>query len=318
MLKKFKKLVWAILSLSLICNLFSCKNATENEKLENLVVTYVPSPLNVPSILEKENNIFNQKFADMGITCSYAKLDSGADQTIALASGDIQILNAVGGSSVILAAANGLDIKILSMYSKAPKAFMMFSNDDTINTPKDLIGKKIAGPMGTNLHELLVAYLKKDNIDIKEVDYVSMDIPSSVAALESGAIDVALVGGTATYKLEKAGKHKICDGDGLIAATILVCCTNDFYNKHKDIALKFKEIQKEIVDSIDNDFENAMDITSKSLGIDKDAVKEMYKMYDFNPNVTTNDKELLKTTETFLFDAKMIDKHVDTDKLFIE
>ena len=53
----------------------------------------------------------------MGIEVDYAELTSGADQTQALASGDVQVLYAVGGTSVILSAANGADIKVLNMYS---------------------------------------------------------------------------------------------------------------------------------------------------------------------------------------------------------
>lgn len=68
-------------------------------------------------------------------------------------------LYAVGATSVILSAANGADIKVLNMYSRSPKAFCMYSKDDSLTTPESLKGKTIAGPAGTNLHELLAAYL---------------------------------------------------------------------------------------------------------------------------------------------------------------
>ena len=93
--------------------------------IDKLVLTYVVSPLNVPSIIEKNQKIFAQSFEDMGIYVDYAEINSGADQTQALASGDVQILYAVGATSVILSAANGADIKVLNMYSRSPKAFCM-------------------------------------------------------------------------------------------------------------------------------------------------------------------------------------------------
>ena len=65
---------------------------------------------------------------------------------LALSSGDIQILNAVGGTSVLLAAANGLDIKIISMYSRSPEAFMMFSNDESLTTPESLAARPLQVP----------------------------------------------------------------------------------------------------------------------------------------------------------------------------
>ena len=81
--------------------------------LNKLVFTYVTSPLNVPTIIEKNQGIFAKDFGEMGITTDYAELTSGADQTQALASGDVQVLYAVGATSVILSAANGADIKVL-------------------------------------------------------------------------------------------------------------------------------------------------------------------------------------------------------------
>ena len=93
--------------------------------MDKLVLTYVVSPLNVPSIIERKQGIFAKNFEDMGISVEYAEINSGADQTQALASGDVQILYAVGATSVILSAANGADIKVLNMYSRSPKAFCM-------------------------------------------------------------------------------------------------------------------------------------------------------------------------------------------------
>ena len=60
--------------------------------LDKLVFTYVTSPLNVPSIIERDQGIFADVFGDMGISVEYAEITSGADQTQALASGDGQIL----------------------------------------------------------------------------------------------------------------------------------------------------------------------------------------------------------------------------------
>ena len=90
-------------------------------------------------MLEKEKGIFAEAFADMGINVEYAELTSGADQTQALASGDVQVLYAVGATSVILSAANDADIKVLNMYSRSPEAFCLFAQDNTLTSPENKI-----------------------------------------------------------------------------------------------------------------------------------------------------------------------------------
>ena len=207
----------------------------EELSVDELTFTYVTSPLNVPSIVEKEQGIFAET---LGVPVDYAELTSGADQTQALASGDVQVLYAVGGTSIIQSAAAGADIKVLNMYSRSPKAFCLYTKDEGITSPEDLRGKTIAGPTGTNLHELLVSYLATADMTIDDVDYVNMSIPDAKAALDGDSLDVAMVAGAAAYNCEAAGYHKVTDGEGLIKAIIAVAVTEEFYEAHPDVIEK--------------------------------------------------------------------------------
>ena len=79
---------------------------------DKLTLTYVTSPLNVPTIIERDQNIIEDAFEDMGISLEYAQINSGAEQTQALASGDVQIPYAVGGNSAFLSDANGAETRV--------------------------------------------------------------------------------------------------------------------------------------------------------------------------------------------------------------
>lgn len=316
-MKKFLKTIITLIvcTITLIsCN--SKKSTNAEESVKKLTVTYVTSPLNVPSILEKENKVF-EKFLP-GVEINYAEITSGADQSQALASGDVQILHAIGGSSVIAAASNGADIKILNMYSRAPEAFALFSKDKSLTTPTSLKGKTIAGPFGTNLHELLVSYLKSENLSIKDVNFVNMSIPDAFAAVNSGSIDVALLGGPAGYKAEKAGLHKITDGKGYIEAIICVATTQKFYNEHKFLMASIILAQKDLRKFMTNSPNDTKEIVKKALKLDNDAFDSMYKQYDFNIDVTENDIKGLQKTADFMFENEMIKNKVDARSLFIK
>ncbi len=312
MKKKGMKIVSVILSLMMMMAMTSCSGNTAADKV---VMTYVASPLNVPSIVEKQQGKYKDAFQSLGLDFEYSDLDSGADQTAALASGDIQILNAVGGSSVLLAAANGADIVILSMYSRAPEAFCMFSADENIDSPQDLKGLTIAGPKGTNLHELLVAYLATENMTVDDVEYVDMDIPSAVAALDGGSIDAALVGGPAAYNCEKSGKHLVTDGKGLIASSICTATSKEFADANPEIIDAFLKTQNEIAIYINDHTEEALEITAENLDMELSAVKDMYKLYDFSTEITDTDIKQMQTTENFLYNCGMIENHVDVKNL---
>ena len=278
-----KKLLCAVLALAM---LMSAAALAEGLSVDSLTVTYVTAPLNVPSIVEKENGVFAET---LGVPVEYAEITSGADQTQALASGDVQLLYAVGGTSIILSAANGADIKVLNMYSRAPKAFCMYSIDETLTSPESLRGKTIAGPAGTNLHELLAAYLNTGDMTIKDVNYVPMGIPEAKAALDGGSADVALLGGAAAYNAARQGYHLVADGEGLIKAIIAVTVTGEFYEAHPDVIGKLAEAQRAVMASIEADPEAAFALTAQYLDLDPEAVKEMYAAYDFSLEISGAD-----------------------------
>ena len=312
-----KKIISLIMVTCMIATaLWGCGNSKKEERPDKLTFTYVTAPLNIPSIVEREEKIFQDEFDDIGIKVEYAELTSGADQTQALASGDVQVLYGVGASSIILSVANGADIKVLNMYSRSPKAFCLYSKDATIGSAEALRGKTIAGPAGTNLHELLVAFLAKSNMTIEDVNYVNMSIPDAKAALEGGSIDAALLAGATAYQAEKQGYQKVGDGEGLIDAIIAVAVTNEFYKKYPEIIDDIMDAQEEIEEFMRENEDETFALTAKILDIDVEAVKEMNRYYNFSTKVTSNDKSGFQRTADFMYENGMIDKKMDVDILF--
>lgn len=313
---KRKILSFMLVATMALTMLTGCGESEKDSNLEKLVFTYVTAPLNVPSIVEKEKEIFEDIFEDMDIDVEYAELTSGAEQTQALASGDVQVLYAVGASSVILAAANDADIKVLNMYSRSPKAFCMYAKDENISTPEDLRGKKIAGPAGTNLHELLVSYLATANMTIDDVNYMNMSIPEAKTALDGGSVDVALVAGATAYQAGRQGYHMIADGEGLIDAIIAVAVTEEFYHKYPEVIQNLQKAQEEIVKFMDENETEALQMVADELDLELKAVEEMYGLYDFSTKVTKEDKQGFQRTADFMYESGMIENKLDVQILF--
>lgn len=292
----------------------SSSNNEEKLSVDELNITYVTSPLNVPSIIEKNKEIFKKHLP--GVKINYKEITSGADQTAALASGDVDILYALGGSSAILAKANGQDIKVLNMYSRAPKAFSLFSKDDSIKNPKDLKGKKIGGPAGTNLHQELLAYLEKEKMTENDVEFSNMQIPDAASALDSGNLDVALLGGPAAYKAKEAGLYEITNGEDLIDAIICVASSEKFAKDHPDVIKALDAAQAEISEFMEENKDQTKEIVKKELDLDDKAYDYMFPMYDFSTKITDKDKEGFERTKKFMLDNKMIEKDFDINLLF--
>ena len=319
--KSIKNKLTAVLAAGvLVTSMVGCSSTTKEAELTDLTITHVTSPLNVPSIIQKTNNVFADEFKANGkdVTINYADITSGSDQTQALASGDVDVLYAVGGTSVISAAANGADIKILNMYSRSPEAFCMYSHDANIKSAQDLKGKTIVGPAGTNLHQLLIAYLEKAGMTIEDVNFVNMAIPDAKAALDGKSADVALLAGPTAYKAGKQGYNLVTNGKGLTDAVIAVAVTEKFYNEHKEDLEIFKQAEANIIKYMNENYDEAMEIVAKELDLEKSAVEEMYKQYDFSIETTDADVQAFQNVADFMLKTEMIENEVNVEDLFIK
>lgn len=309
-----------LLSLTLtLCLLFSITACSKNDKnLEKLTLTYVKAPLNITSIVQKNNKLIENAFKKDNVQVEYSTLTAGPKQTEALAAGEIDILNAVGGTSVILAAANGIDLKVISTFSRCPKAFMIVSKSDKIKTIADLKGKKVGGPKGTILHQLLLAALNKNSLSKDDVQLMSMGIPDAMAALENGEVEAALVAGPAAYNIVKNGATILTTGEGLIDATIVVAASKKIIDEHPEAVKKFLQVQADSVKWVSENNDEAIKITAKETDLEESAVKEMFDWYDFSPEFTSTDAEGLKATQQFLIDNGMLENKIEVKDIIAE
>lgn len=309
------KIIGIIILIIIIIAGFCIYSHNKKEQVKEVSLTYVTAPLNVPSIVEKNEQMFTKEYAKKGINVKYYDITSGSEQTAALASGNLDFLNAVGGTSAILAASNGVNLKILSVYSRAPQGFVIVTKDKSIKSVKDLKGLKIGGPKGTILNQLLVAALKKNNMNLKDVDYINMGIPEAMAALDNGSIKAALLAGPAALKAEESGAHVICDGKGLISGLIVTAVNENFAKAHPDLVNDFLKVQKQAVDYINQNTDKALEQTSKVVGLTKAQTEKMYSWYNFNPTITQSDITALEKTQDFLINSGMQTNRIDIPSL---
>lgn len=292
-------------------------NTSEKSTVKSISISYVKLPLNVPSIVEKKLNLFQKEFEKDNIKINIPEITEGPKMTEAMASGSLDFANALGGTSAILAAANGVDLKIIGIYSRAPKTFTIMTKENNIKSVADLKGKKVGGPKGTILHQLLLSALKKNNMNINDVNYINMGIPDAVSAMDSGKIDAALVAGPAVPQSVKAGAHILTTGEGLLDATIVIAVSGKFLKEHPDLVSRYMKVHEESLKYMKEHPEEVYKMTEDETGLSENDVKNMYGLYDFNPKITSKDIKDLEDTQTFLKDNNMLTKTIDIKSLIV-
>ena len=287
--------------------------------LKEINITYVKAPLNIPSIVDKNNQTIAKGFEKDGTKVSFPEITSGAKQTEALAAGSLDIASCLGGTSAILAASNGADVKVVGIYSRAPKAFNIMVKDPAIKTAADLKGKRVAGPKGTILHQILAAALVKEKLTLKDVEFRSVNsIPPAVNALLTGEVDAALVAGAEVLRAQRAGARILANGEGLVNATIVVGVSGKFLKEHPEAVKKFMALHQESIDFMKKNPDKAFEFTAKETGLSTDDVKLMAPWYDFSTSITEKDIKDLQETQEFLLANDMQKKKIDIKSMIVE
>lgn len=314
---KLNKIIASIASLALIGGVMAGCSAKTSDASE-INMTYVQAPLNVPSILQKTDDLFGKEFAEDNIAINFFELTSGPDQTNAMAAGEIDIAHGVGGVSAIMAAANGVDLKILNSYSRSPKGYMLLTNNPEIKTVEDLIGKTISGPKGTILHQVLIAALKEAGHSIDEVNFVSLGIPEGLAALEEGSVDATLAAGPTALNAINNGSTVITTGEGLVSGIVVTAVTTKFAEANPDVVERFLKVEKETYDYMQNNYDELMNKISEIVGLSIDDTKALYSLYDFNPEITDEDMQALKDTQDFALENGLQETEISIEDLIYQ
>jgi len=203
----------------------------------------------------------------------WRKFDSGAEVITAVASGDVQI-GYVGSSPLAAAATRQLPVETFLIATQIGAAeALVVRNGSNINSPQDLVGKKVAVPFVSTGHYSLLAALKHWNIDPKKVEIVNLAPPAIIAAWQRGDIDATYVWDPALGKAKESGKVLITSGElsKLGAPTFDAWIVRkDFAEKHPEIVSAFAKTTLDAYAAYRND--------PKAWLADKDNIAKVVKL----------------------------------------
>ena len=234
---------------------------------EEVHISYVKSPFNLPLIVAVKRGMIQQAFAKAGTTVKFYEIDSGAKQGEAMAAGSLDIASVINTTSVILAAAGGNEVRIVSGFSRPAGLFAIVAKDPAIVTPADLRGKRVAGPKGTVLHQLLAASLDKSGLSMQDVEFLQMDIPAARTALLAGQVDAALLAAASVMQAQAAGAHVVATAEGYVKPQLVVAVRGGFLHDHPQLVDLYVAIHREALQWIADHSEEALAIGAQEQNI---------------------------------------------------
>ena len=214
-------------------------------------------------------------------------------------------------ASLLMANGAGNPVVIINGVSHPADTFAIVSAKGKPLSVKELKGKKIAGPRGTVLHQLMVAALKSEGMSAKDVEFVSMGIPAALSAVVSGNADAALLAASAVIKAEEAGCKVVTTAKDLVNVNLVVTASRQFPNAVK-LTVK---TQRAALDWINKNWDKAVALGAKEHGISLEDAKKLAQWSNYYNTVTTTDVKGLALDQDFLVENGMMQKKVDVKSL---
>ena len=197
------------------------------------------------------------------------------------------------------------------------KIFAIIGKPGTDYSIKELKGKKVVGPKGTVLHQLLVAALKKEGMTIKDVDFISMDPAKAMTAVLSGSADAGLVAAGLIIKANAEGAKTITTCEGLVEPNLVMAVRQAFVDQYPEAYERVVATNRAALKWIREHKAEALAMGAKEQGISIENAEKLYDWSGFYDVLTEADVKGLAADQQFLIDNGMMEKAVDVRSLIL-
>lgn len=284
---------------------------------QQLNITYVKAPFNIQNIVMKSQGLLEKEFAEEGIKINWIPIKAGLNQVRGMAAGEIDMVAAMNTSTLLIANSAGNRIVIVDGVAHPDDTFAIVAKPEVKNIV-DLKGRQIVGPKGTVLHHLLSAALKSSGVEMKDVNWVSMNLPASLTTLLGGRADAALLAAGGILAAEKAGFHALVKAKGLIETNLVLAARGDFAKEYPDIVRRVAKVNRQALQWALSNKSQAIALGAKELQLSKEDAAKLFEWSHFYSDLTQKDIDALQNSQRFLLEQKMMNRSVDINTLIFE
>ena len=314
-------LILAGLMMSAGCGNTQAVDKTAAAKPDKIRIAYTTSLTSELMIIAKQQGWFEEEFQKDGISIEFNRFMNGPPVIEAFGGGRLDI-GQVGDQPAIQARSNGIDIKAIGVFCKglfkpdAKYVSVIVPTGSEIKTIKDLRGKKVGVPVGTNLHKVFLYFLQYHGLTVNDLKIVNMDYVNIKTSIATRAIDAGVLaepfGETIVY--EGTG-HKIDDATDIKPIYNLIVASNDFAWKYPDIVTRILKVYIRAAKWRDENTRKAYELIAKDSGVKLEIVEKAVRPNSFDLRITPDTYTSLKETERFLRQNNLIKRDVNVEEL---
>lgn len=250
-------------------------NVNAGETPKEVIIGYQPFP--TAEIVVKDKKWNEELF---GVPVKWVRISSGMQAHKGLSEGKLDIA-LLGSSPTAAAIAKGLPVDVIWIHDIiGDNEALVVKKQSGIKTISDLKGKRIAAPFGSTTHYHLIAALRLNSINPKEVNILYLEPEEMVEAWKKNKIDGGFVWvPSLTKMLEDGGEILVTSrqlAEGGFPTGDLAVVRREFGAKYPEIVVKYIQNLDKAVKYCRDNKEDAAKAVARQLELnEKDALKQM-------------------------------------------
>lgn len=177
-----------VAAISMVVAVFAAGAGTADARDKLTVGYFLEWPM--PFQYAKANGVYDK---ELGLPVNWVSFESGAAMSAAMASGDVDISVSQGVPSVVISNSAGQDLQIIDVavsYSDNDNCVVQKKLAIDKNNAADLVGKRVAVPVGTVTQYGFLRQMDHFGIDPGKLEIVDMNSTDGSAAFAQGTVDM--------------------------------------------------------------------------------------------------------------------------------
>ncbi len=276
-----KMLLSIVVSVLIGVSFGGCSPSAERPAITEKVTIGISATSLLPSLI----HIAGEKgyFLEEGIDVAIKGYPTGKAALEATFNGEVD-MGTVAETPIVLSSFERDDFAVFAtILGSAQHCKVIARKDRGINTPQDLIGKKVATTIGTSAHFYMATYFALSGVDVSDVEIIDLKLGEMVEANENGVGDAIFTWEPHILNSQESdGSNEVVLASKMgYLSTFNLVSMNDFIENNPQVVEKIIKALVKAEEFTNNNREESIDIIAQRLNIDGEDIDKLWDDYEF-------------------------------------
>jgi len=251
-------------------------------------------------------------FVEEGLQVEPLRFNNGPACAEALYTGAADMGSMGDTAAIILAVRNPKFVIIGSLATGEHRHRIMVRNDATMQTMKDLRGKRLGVKKGTSTHGGLLAALAKAGLSTADLDIIDLSPSTSIDALLAGSLDAFAASEPTPTVAEQKGARQLATLGGLgNEYPVLLVADSTYLQRQPETVQRFMRALEKASQYVAGHQEEAAALMASETGLPNTATLKAMQRHAYHLRLDASIQSSLQQTALFLQQQHLLEKTPD-------